>query len=125
MVAWFVPGIAVITETCWALSLKWAATQRSWAASVLIAVNFAHMGPAGGCDAIAAGMIENGMSARFADALIGAATSFNNGERWALEAPGRRNTTPAMANRWAEDVLGASRHAAGPAIDCRTGGSRK
>jgi len=43
--AWIVLGIAVITEVCWALSLKWAATQGSWAsASVPIALNFANMG---------------------------------------------------------------------------------
>ncbi|MBX4924319.1 hypothetical protein [Rhizobium binae] len=39
-------------------------------------------------------MIASGMSASFADALIETATSFNNGERWALEGPGPRNTTP-------------------------------
>ena len=59
-----------------------------------------------------AGMIEIGMSASFADALIETATSFNNGECWALEAPGPRNTTPTTLERWAEDVFGASRHAA-------------
>ncbi|MDF0663591.1 NmrA family NAD(P)-binding protein [Rhizobium redzepovicii] len=59
-----------------------------------------------------AGMIENGMSASFADALIETATSFNNGERWALEAPGPRNTTPTTLERWTESVFGASRQAA-------------
>jgi uncharacterized protein YbjT (DUF2867 family) len=59
-----------------------------------------------------AGMIESGMSASFADALIETATSFNNGERWALEAPGPRNTTPTTLERWAESVFGASRQAA-------------
>lgn len=59
-----------------------------------------------------AGMIESGMSASFADALIETATSFNNGERWALEAPGPRNTTPTTLERWTEDVFGASRHSA-------------
>ncbi|KRC82572.1 hypothetical protein [Sphingomonas sp. Root241] len=102
----------MITETCWALSLKWATTQRSRAASVLIAVDFAHMGPAGGCDAIAAGMIENGMSARFADALIGSATSFNNGERCALEAPEPAEHHPTRLERWTEEIFGASRHTA-------------
>jgi uncharacterized protein YbjT (DUF2867 family) len=59
-----------------------------------------------------AGMIESGMSASFADALIETAASFNNRERWALEAPGPRNTTPTTLERWAESVFGASRHAA-------------
>jgi hypothetical protein len=59
------------------------------------------------------GMIESGMSARFADALIETATSFNNGERWALERPGPRNTTPTTLERSAESVFGASRHAPG------------
>lgn len=54
-----------------------------------------------------AGMIENGMSASFADALIETATSFNNGERWPLEAPGPRNTTPTTLEGWVEDVFGA------------------
>lgn len=58
-----------------------------------------------------AGMIEIGMSASFADALIETATSFNNGERWALEAPGLRNTTPTTLERWTENVFGASCHA--------------
>jgi uncharacterized protein YbjT (DUF2867 family) len=57
------------------------------------------------------GMIENGMSASFADALIETATSFNNGERWALEAPGPRNTTPTTLERWAESVFAATRRA--------------
>lgn len=57
-----------------------------------------------------AGMVESGMSASFADALVETATSFNNGERWALEAPGPRNTTPTTLKRWAEDVFGVSRH---------------
>jgi uncharacterized protein YbjT (DUF2867 family) len=59
-----------------------------------------------------AGMIESGMSASFADALIETATSFNNGERWALEAPGPRNTTPTTLERWSQTVFGAARHAA-------------
>lgn len=43
--AWVVLGIAVLTEICWALSLKWAAAQGSWsAASVPIVLNFANMG---------------------------------------------------------------------------------
>lgn len=43
--AWFVLCIAIFTEICWALSLKWAATQGSWsAASVPIVLNFANMG---------------------------------------------------------------------------------
>jgi hypothetical protein len=44
-------------------------------------------------------MVESGMSVSFADALIETATSFNNGERWALEAPGRRNTTATTLER--------------------------
>ncbi|WP_245460233.1 MULTISPECIES: hypothetical protein [unclassified Mesorhizobium] len=48
----------------------------------------------------------------FADALIETATSFNNGGRWALKAPGPRNTSPTTLERWADDVFGASRHAA-------------
>lgn len=59
-----------------------------------------------------AGMIQNGLSASFADALIETATSFNNNERWALEEPGPRNTTPTTLERWAEDAFGASRHIA-------------
>lgn len=43
--AWLVLGLAVLTEICWALSLKWAATQGSWSiASVAIILNFANMG---------------------------------------------------------------------------------
>jgi uncharacterized protein YbjT (DUF2867 family) len=59
-----------------------------------------------------AGMVGNGMSASLADALIQTATSFNKGERWALEAPRSRNTTPTTLERWAEEVFGASRRAA-------------
>jgi len=59
-----------------------------------------------------AGMIESGMSASFADALIETATSFNHGEQWALEAPSPRNTTPTTFERWTESVFGTSRHAA-------------
>jgi uncharacterized protein YbjT (DUF2867 family) len=59
-----------------------------------------------------AGMIESGMSASFANALIETAMSFNNGERWALEASGPGNITPTTLERWTEDVFGASRHAA-------------
>lgn len=58
-----------------------------------------------------AGMIENGISASFADALIETARSFNNGERWAMEAPGPLNTTPTTLERWAERGLSAVRHA--------------
>jgi len=43
-----------------------------------------------------AGVVESGMSVSFADAP---ATSFNNGERWALEAPGPRNTTATTLER--------------------------
>jgi hypothetical protein len=57
-------------------------------------------------------MVENGLSASFADALIETASSFNKSERWALEAPGARNTTPTTLERWAEDIFGAPRRAA-------------
>ena len=59
-----------------------------------------------------AGMIENGLSASFADALIETAKSFNDNERWALEEPGPRNTTPTTLERWAENAFGATRHIA-------------
>ena len=43
--AWLVLGVAVFTEICWALSLKWAATVGSWQASVVpIALSFLNMG---------------------------------------------------------------------------------
>ena len=43
--AWLVLGIAVFTEICWALSLKWAATIGSWqASSVPIVLSFVNMG---------------------------------------------------------------------------------
>jgi uncharacterized protein YbjT (DUF2867 family) len=54
-----------------------------------------------------AGMIGNGMSASFADALIETATSFNKGERWALEQPSPRNTTPTTLERWAQEFAQA------------------
>lgn len=54
-----------------------------------------------------AGMIANGMSASFAKALIETARSFNKGERWALEAPGPRNTTPTTLENWAANALDA------------------
>ncbi|AMK17011.1 MULTISPECIES: DMT family transporter [Sphingobium] len=42
--AWLVLGIAVFTEICWALSLKWAATIGSWqASSVPIVLSFLNM----------------------------------------------------------------------------------
>jgi len=42
--AWLVLGIAVFTEICWALSLKWAATIGSWqASSVPILLSFLNM----------------------------------------------------------------------------------
>lgn len=47
------------------------------------------------------GMIANGMSASFADALIETAESFNRGEPWALESPNARNTTPTTLENWA------------------------
>lgn len=43
--AWLILGIAVFTEICWALSLKWAATLGSWqASSVPVALSFLNMG---------------------------------------------------------------------------------
>ena len=43
--AWVILGIAVFTEICWALSLKWAATLGTWeAASVPIVLSFVNMG---------------------------------------------------------------------------------
>ncbi|WP_420145324.1 DMT family transporter [Sphingobium sp.] len=43
--AWVVLGIAVFTEICWALSLKWAATLGSWQASAVpVALSFLNMG---------------------------------------------------------------------------------
>jgi quaternary ammonium compound-resistance protein SugE len=43
--AWLILGIAIFTEICWALSLKWAATLGSWQASVVpIAMSFLNMG---------------------------------------------------------------------------------
>lgn len=43
--AWLILGIAVVTEIIWALSLKWAATQATWAASTVpITLSFLNMG---------------------------------------------------------------------------------
>jgi quaternary ammonium compound-resistance protein SugE len=43
--AWLILGIAVFSEICWALSLKWAATIGSWQASAVpIALSFLNMG---------------------------------------------------------------------------------
>lgn len=42
--AWIVLGIAVVVEIVWALSLKWASSQSSWAAAVPIALSFVNMG---------------------------------------------------------------------------------
>jgi len=43
--AWVILGIAVVTEICWALSLKWAATLGTWqAATVPIVLSFVNMG---------------------------------------------------------------------------------
>jgi quaternary ammonium compound-resistance protein SugE len=74
---WLVLAIAVFTEICWALSLKWAATVATWQASAVpIALSFVNMGllalamrglPAGtayavwtGCGAV--GVILGGMA---------------------------------------------------------------
>ncbi|TPI69172.1 NmrA family transcriptional regulator [Mesorhizobium sp. B3-1-3] len=48
-----------------------------------------------------AGMVANGISASFADALGETAASFNRGERWALEAPSAENATPTSFEDWA------------------------
>lgn len=43
--AWLILGIAVFTEICWALSLKWAANLGTWqASSVPIVLSFVNMG---------------------------------------------------------------------------------
>lgn len=43
--AWVILGVAVVTEIIWALSLKWAATQGTWAASAVpIVLSFVNMG---------------------------------------------------------------------------------
>jgi len=42
---WLVLAIAVVTEICWALSLKWAATVATWqASSVPVILSFVNMG---------------------------------------------------------------------------------
>lgn len=41
---WIVLAIAVFTEICWALSLKWAASAEGWAASIVpITLSFVNM----------------------------------------------------------------------------------
>ncbi len=43
--SWLILAIAVVTEICWALSLKWAATVATWqASSVPIILSFVNMG---------------------------------------------------------------------------------
>jgi quaternary ammonium compound-resistance protein SugE len=43
--SWLILAIAVVTEICWALSLKWAATAATWqASSVPIILSFVNMG---------------------------------------------------------------------------------
>jgi quaternary ammonium compound-resistance protein SugE len=43
--SWLILAIAVFTEICWALSLKWAATLATWQASeVPIVLSFVNMG---------------------------------------------------------------------------------
>jgi len=42
--AWLILGIAVFTEICWALSLKWAATAGTWQASIVpVVLSFVNM----------------------------------------------------------------------------------
>lgn len=41
---WFILAIAVFTEICWALSLKWAATLGTWQASAVpVSLSFLNM----------------------------------------------------------------------------------
>ena len=41
---WFILAIAVFTEICWALSLKWAATLGTWQASAVpVSLSFVNM----------------------------------------------------------------------------------
>lgn len=43
--SWLVLALAVLTEVCWALSLKWASTIGTWAAATVpIILSFATMG---------------------------------------------------------------------------------
>ncbi|MCU6453654.1 SMR family transporter [Sphingomonas sp. A2-49] len=43
--SWAILAVAVFTEICWALSLKWAATLGTWtASSVPIVLSFVNMG---------------------------------------------------------------------------------
>ena len=43
--SWLILAVAVFTEICWALSLKWAATVATWqASSVPIILSFVNMG---------------------------------------------------------------------------------
>jgi quaternary ammonium compound-resistance protein SugE len=43
--SWLILGVAVVTEICWALSLKWAATLGTWqAGSVPFILSFINMG---------------------------------------------------------------------------------
>jgi quaternary ammonium compound-resistance protein SugE len=43
--SWLILAVAVVTEICWALSLKWAATIATWqASSVPIVLSFVNMG---------------------------------------------------------------------------------
>ncbi|SEN56208.1 quaternary ammonium compound-resistance protein SugE [Sphingomonas gellani] len=43
--AWLILAVAVVTEIVWALSLKWAAMQGSWAASAVpVVLSFVNMG---------------------------------------------------------------------------------
>ncbi len=88
--SWLILGIAVVTEICWALSLKWAATIASWqASSVPIILSFVNMGllalamrglPAGTAYAIwtgagAIGVIIGGMIL-FGDKVSGVQAAF-------------------------------------------------
>ena len=42
--AWLILAIAVFTEICWALSLKWAATLGTWQASIIpVSLSFLNM----------------------------------------------------------------------------------
>lgn len=54
-----------------------------------------------------AGMIANGLSESFADALGETAASFNKAERWALEEPSVANATPTSFEAWVENFARA------------------
>ncbi|WP_112382105.1 DMT family transporter [Sphingomonas carotinifaciens] len=88
--AWVILGIAVFSEICWALSLKWAATVATWQASAVpITLSFVNMGllalamrglPAGTAYAIWTGLgavgVVIGGAVIFGDRLNGVQVAF-------------------------------------------------